>query len=264
MNSLSVVIPAYNEESTVKGALREVFLVARQLGIEYEIIFVNDGSKDRTGEIVRKMTNEIPNLHVVEHWPNRGYGGALKAGFAVATKDLIALYPADRQFRFDEIHLLLEHAKEADIVCGYRLNRRDALIRRINAFGWNLLVRGSFGYLSRDVDCGFKLFHRWVLNMVRLDSDGAMIDAELLASARASGLRIAEVSVTHLPRRSGAATGANLSVIFKACRDLIRFRIHLMRDSIHHQESGLLLLPHPVKQAQTIRNSNQDKTAQRY
>jgi Ig-like domain from next to BRCA1 gene/Glycosyl transferase family 2 len=110
MDSLSVVIPAYNEEATVKGALREVSLVAPQLGIQYEIILVNDGSKDRTGEIGHQMAGEIPKLHVVEHRPNRGYGGALRAGFAAATKDLIALYPADRQFRFDEIRLLLEHA----------------------------------------------------------------------------------------------------------------------------------------------------------
>ena len=230
MFSLSIVLPAYNEKTNVESAVEEVSAVAQQLGTEYEIILVNDGSTDDTGEIARQMAQRIANLRVVSHYPNRGYGGSLEAGFAAAGKDLIAFVPADKQFVFSEIDCFLEKIAEADIVCGYRANRQDTFIRKLNAFGWNTLVRLLFGYLCRDIDCGFKLFRREVLDQVTIVSDGAMIDTELLAGARARGFRIAEVPVTHLPRVAGEATGANFKVIAKAFRDLVRFRRRLSRE----------------------------------
>ncbi|RLC92319.1 MAG: glycosyltransferase family 2 protein [Chloroflexi bacterium] len=230
MSGLSIVLPAYNEEANVESAVERVSTVAQQLGMDYEIILVNDGSTDRTGEIARELMQRIPNFRLVEHYPNRGYGGALKAGFAAATKDLIVFVPADNQFDFGEINRLLERIEEADIVSGYRARRQDPFIRKLNAFGWNTLVRLLFGYLCRDIDCGFKLFRREVLKHVNLVSDGAMIDTEFLAGAKARGFRIAEVPVTHLPRVAGEATGANLGVILRAFRDLVRFRLRLSRE----------------------------------
>ena len=230
MSSLSIVLPAYNEEANVETAVEQVSDVAEQLGMDYEIILVNDGSKDRTGEIGRELMQRVPHFRLVEHYPNRGYGGSLKAGFAAATKELIAFIPADNQFDFNEIHLLLEALDGADIVSGYRAEREDTFVRRLNAFGWNTLVRVLFGYLCRDIDCGFKLFRREVLDHVVIESDGAMIDTELLAGARARGFRIADVPVTHLPRVAGEATGANIKVIAKAFRDLARFRQRLSRE----------------------------------
>jgi glycosyltransferase involved in cell wall biosynthesis len=230
MTALSIVLPAYNEEENVAQAVEHVSEVAQQLDLDYEIIVVNDGSKDRTGDVVREMMPEIENLRLVEHYPNRGYGGSLKAGFAAAEGDLIAFTPADNQFDFNEIRLLLDAIEDADIVSGYRANRQDAFVRKLNAFGWNSLVRLMFGYLCRDIDCGFKLFRREVLDHVHIISDGAMIDTEFLAGARARGFRIAEVPVTHLPRVAGEATGANLRVIVKAFQDLWRFRRRLSRE----------------------------------
>ncbi len=230
MSSLSVVLPAYNEEANVESAVEGVSSVAQQLGMDYEIILVNDGSADRTGEIARELMQRIPNFRLVEHYPNRGYGGALRAGFAAAMGDLIAFVPADNQFDFREISRLLERLDEADIVSGYRAERQDTFIRKLNGFGWNMLVRLLFGYLCRDIDCGFKMFRREVLERVTIVSDGAMIDTEFLAGARARGFRIAEVPVTHLPRVAGEATGADLKVIAKAFRDLVRFRQRLSRE----------------------------------
>jgi len=230
MPSLSIVLPAYNEEANAASAVEQVSTVARRLGMDYEIILVNDGSADRTGEIGRKLEQRIPNFRLVEHYPNRGYGGALKAGFAAAGKELIAFTPADKQFDFSEISLLLERLDEADIVSGYRAERQDACIRRLNALGWNTVVRLLFGHLCRDIDCGFKLFRREILERVTLVSDGAMVDTEFLAGAKARGYRIADVPVTHLPRVTGEATGANLRVILKAFRDLARFRLRLSRE----------------------------------
>jgi glycosyltransferase involved in cell wall biosynthesis len=232
MTSLSVVLPAYNEEENAERAVDHVSAVAQAVDREYEIILVNDGSADLTGEIGRKLEGRIPHFRLVEHYPNRGYGGALKAGFEAATKDLIAFYPADAQFDFGEIERLLKPVEEdgADIVCGYRFNRQDSFIRKLNGLGWNLVVRLLFGYLCRDIDCGFKLFRREILDGVNIVSDGAMIDTEFLAGAKARGYRIAEVPLTHLPRGAGEATGANLAVIVKAFRDLLRFRSRLSRE----------------------------------
>jgi len=239
MDSLSIVLPAYNEAENVAAAVAAVSEVAQTLGREYEILVVNDGSKDDTGPIVRELEPQVPGLRLIEHYPNRGYGGALKAGFAAATKDLIAFVPADNQFVFDEVRDLLEkqEKEQADIVCGYRHDRQDPLIRRLNALGWNTVVRLLFGYLSRDIDCGFKLFRRTVLDRVHVESNGAMVDTEFLAGAKARGMRIAEVPVTHLPRTAGEPTGANLAVIVKAFRDLLRFRLRLTRE-LREQRRG--------------------------
>lgn len=227
MLSLSIVLPAYNEEGNVESAVDEVSTVAQQMGIDYEIVLVNDGSSDHTGKVARELVGRIRNLRIVEHFPNRGYGGALKAGFEAASKDLIAFFPADKQFDFREVKHLLRRINDAEIVCGYRANRRDNVVRKLNAFGWKMVVSLLFGHLGRDIDCGFKVFRRRVLSRVSIVSDGAMIDTELLAGARARGLRITEEPLTHLPRVAGEATGANPAVIIKAFRDLVRFRLRL-------------------------------------
>ena len=155
----------------------------------------------------------------------------------MATGNWIAFFPTDRQFVFAELACLLEATARADIVCGYRAARRDNVARRLNALGWNLLVRMCFSFLCRDIDCGFKLFRREILQAVRLDSDGAMIDTELLAGALARGYQIAEVPVTHLARPAGEATGANPVVIAGAFRDLVRFRRRLSREMDEERRS---------------------------
>lgn len=227
MHSLSIVIPAYNEEENVEIAAERVYEVVKTLGMDYEILLVNDGSKDRTGEIAREISQKIPGFKLVEHYPNRGYGGALKAGFDAAQKELIAFVPADNQFDFSEITKFLEKIDQADIVCGYRAKRQDNFIRRLNAWGWNSLVSILFGYLCHDIDCGFKLFRREILKDLLVPSNGAMVDTQFLACAHAMGFRITEIPVTHLPRTAGKATGANLQVILKAFRELFDYKKQL-------------------------------------
>jgi len=232
MPSISIVIPAYNEEANVVAAVEEVAAVARELGLDHEIILVNDGSRDRTGEVARtELAPRIPNFRLVEHFPNRGYGGALKAGFAAATKELIAFTAADRQFDFREITRLLDALKPGiSLVSGWRVKRQDNFIRRFNGRGWNTVVMLLFGRTIHDIDCGFKVFRRDVLNHIHIESNGAMIDTELLAEMRARGFKMTDVPVTHLPRRAGNPTGANLKVIVRAFRDLFKFRLRLWRE----------------------------------
>ncbi len=224
---ISVVLPAYNEEQNVAQAISQAAAAMAAIGADYEIIVVDDGSRDATAAIVEGLVAATPGLRLVRHPVNRGYGGALRSGFAAATKEWILLNAADNQFDMSEVARFLPLMPTADLVCGYRADRQDPGIRKLNALGWNTVVRLLFGYLTRDIDCGFKVFRRDVLRRVNLTSNGAMVDTELLAGARARGLRIAEVPVTHLPRRQGHATGANPRVILKAFQDLWAFRQRL-------------------------------------
>ena len=230
MVSLSFVIPAFNEEPNVAEALRRASTVLQACNLDYEIILVNDGSRDRTGEIAKSMIGTIPNLRVVENNPNRGYGGALKTGFYAAIKEWIAFAPSDNQFDFNQLSDLMAYANTADIVTGYRANDADPFMRRVNRWGWNSVVQILFGYMTRDIDCGFKLFRREILQHVTLNSDGARVDTELLAGAKARGYKIVEVPLKHLPRTAGASTGANIKVILRAFRDLVRFRFRLWQE----------------------------------
>jgi len=230
VSALSVVVPSYNEEASIAATIESVSSAVRATGIPHEILAVNDGSSDRTGEVIRGMLPRIPELRLVEHFPNRGYGGALRAGFDAARHEWIAFLPGDNQFDPSDIVRLLAQAGRADIISGVRTNRQDAFVRRVNAFGWNAVVRLLFGRLCRDIDCGFKLFRRAVLGRVTITSNGAMIDTELLAGAKARGFVVADVPVTHLPRTSGHPTGANVTVILRAFRDLGRFRLRLWRE----------------------------------
>lgn len=230
MVSLSFVIPAYNEEPNIAEALRRASAVLEPLNLDYEILLVNDGSRDRTGEIAKSMLGAIPHLRVIDNKPNRGYGGALKTGFYDAVKEWIAFAPSDNQFDFNQLRDLIAQSNTAAIVTGYRANDADPFMRRVNRWGWNGLVQILFGYMTRDIDCGFKLFRREILQRVTLNSDGAMVDTELLAGAQARGYKIVEVGLKHLPRTAGAPTGANYKVILRAFRDLIGFRFRLWRE----------------------------------
>jgi glycosyltransferase involved in cell wall biosynthesis len=226
--SISVVLPAWNEERNVAQAIREAVTALEGLGADYEVIVVDDGSRDGTARVVGELQASHPQVRLVRHEVNRGYGQALRSGYAAAQKDLVLIHHADSQFDLTEIKRFLPLLAQADIVCGYRAQRADPFMRKINALGWNMVVRLLFGYLARDIDCGFKLFRREILDHVHLTATrGAMIDTELLASARARGYRLAELPVTHLPRLGGQPTGAHLDVIITSFRELFAFRRRL-------------------------------------
>ncbi len=228
MPSVSVVMPAYNEAPNVAQAVASAVAAMEKITPDYEVIVVDDGSRDGTSDVVKGLIPQYPKLRLVRNDPNRGYGGALRAGFETATKDLILFAPADNQFELEEAPRLLAMIEQgADIASGHRTERNDPFMRKVNAFGWNMLIRILFGYLCHDIDCGFKVFRRHILERVPLQSNGAMIDTELLAGAKARGFIIREAPVTHLPRTAGKPTGANIRVILRAFRDLVRFRLRL-------------------------------------
>lgn len=219
--SLSIFFPSYNEEDNIPQSVREADAVAQRITDTYEIIVVDDGSRDHTGEMADRLAKEYPNVRVVHHRPNRGCGAAMKSGFAAAKYDYVFFTDADLQFDLNELEHLFDFVPEYDVVLGYRAPRRDPFMRILNAWGWNRLNRLLFGLKVHDIDCAFKLFKREVIQSVPITSDGAMISAEMLIRMKRRGIVWKEVPVTHRPRHAGVPTGANPHVIIRAFRELI-------------------------------------------
>jgi glycosyltransferase involved in cell wall biosynthesis len=189
----------------------------------YEVIVVNDGSRDRTGAIADRLAAGNPCVRVVHHPVNRGYGAALRSGFAAAQYPLVVLADGDNQFDLGELSVLLRALGPFDIVSGYRITRHDPAVRRLYSFCYNHLARFLFNIPVRDVNCGFKVYRRHLLERLlpQLRSTGALINVEMLARARKLGATVTEVGVHHYPREAGRPTGGNPRVIVRAFRELL-------------------------------------------
>jgi len=225
---LSVVLPAYNEEAIVGETVQKCVRVLSIVAPDFEVIVVDDGSRDRTGAIADELAASDSRVKVVHNQPNRGYGGALIAGFEAASKPLTFFMDADGQFDIRDVALLLPLREEGHrAVLGYRKHRRDPLLRLINAWGWNLLVSLLFHLRVRDVDCAFKLYDTGLVRVCDIHSEGAMVNTEMLVKLTKLGVSFVQVPVRHYPRRHGSATGANLKVIVHAFRELLRLRTRL-------------------------------------
>lgn len=222
LDGLSLFFPAYNEEGNIKNTVEKAIPVLKNVASKYELLIVDDGSKDKTGEIADKLAEEYSFIRVVHHHPNQGYGAALKSGFYNSKQEWIVFTDSDGQFDFSEVTRLIEKSGEADIVAGYRINRQDPLMRKIFGFGWTFLSRLLLGVGVRDVDCAFKLVKKKVIDTIPplQSTRGGMISPELLGRAKKAGFKIVEVGVHHYPRKEGKQTGANLKVIFKSFMDL--------------------------------------------
>jgi len=225
--SSSAVLPAYNEEALIADTASAVAEVLGQITDDFEVIVVNDGSRDRTRAVVEELAASVPTIRCINHEVNRGYGEALKTGFSAATKDSIFLTDGDRQFDVRELKQFVPELERADFIIGYRNPRRDSTVRLVYAWGWRLVVTLLFGYVARDIDCAFKLFSREVWQRINVHSGGATFSAELLAKARRCGYRFVELPVTHYPRTAGSPTGAKPHVIARAFRDIVWLRMHL-------------------------------------
>jgi glycosyltransferase involved in cell wall biosynthesis len=220
--SISIIFPAYNEEENICEAFEQAVGCATSLFDDWEIIIVNDGSTDRTRELIEELARREPRLITISHDGNGGYGRALRSGLEAASKELVFFCDSDLQFHLSELVLLLTWVERYDIVIGYRVNRQDPLHRRLNAFGWNLLVRLVLGLKVRDIDCAFKLLSPRVLDAIQIDAVGAMVNTDILVQALRLGFEIHQVPVTHFPRMKGNQSGANLRVILKAFRELLQ------------------------------------------
>jgi glycosyltransferase involved in cell wall biosynthesis len=222
-HSLSVVLPAYNEEQVITSTISDVLNVLNTWQMDFEVLVVNDGSIDRTGAIVAALADTHPQLRLITHPTNQGYGAALVSGFAAATKELTFFMDSDGQFDIRDLHMFFLFIEEYDAVIGYRIDRQDSWIRKLNAWGWKQLVGWVLGVRVRDIDCAFKLLHTEFLHQHPLETRGAMINAELLYRLTRAGGSYREVGVHHLSRIGGRATGAKFSVILRALRELFLY-----------------------------------------
>jgi glycosyltransferase involved in cell wall biosynthesis len=216
---ISLFFPAYNEADNVGGTIEKAVEVLEPLGCEYEIIIVDDGSRDGTADIVKKYAAANPRVILKRHEKNRGYGAALQTGFQSCRRGLIFFSDCDLQFDLAEIGSLIRTMRNdstIDAVIGYRMRRADPLIRKLNAFGWKMWARLLFGVKVKDIDCAFKLFKREIFTDLRIESTGALINVEILAKLKKMGCKVVEAGVHHYPRTAGAQTGAKLKVILKA------------------------------------------------
>lgn len=228
--SLTIFYPCYNEEANVERVTRAAVEVGRRVADDLEVLIVNDGSRDRTGEIADRLAAEIPEVRAVHNRPNQGYGGALTRGFREATKNWIFYTDGDGQFDLNELPRLLPLLETHDVVSCYRLNRQDPWVRKLNAWAWSTLVNLLFAIRLRDIDCAFKIYPKTFIDRIELHSRGALIDTEMLAKARNRGLRIAQLGVHHYPRTAGQQTGANLRVILRAFRELFKLYRQIKRE----------------------------------
>lgn len=237
IDELSVFFPCYNEEKNIKNTVDKAIPVIKNITGKWEIILINDGSKDNTDKILEEIKKEYPkNIKIITHDPNRGYGAAFKSGVYNSQYKWIAFTDADGQFDFSEVTKLIKKQQEtkADIIIGYYLVRQVSKATIITSKLWELIIFLLFGLRVTDIDCGFKLINKKVIDTIpKLEAEkGAFISSEFLIKAKKAGFSFAEVGVHHYPRLEGKATGRNFKVIIKSFSDLFKLwvKINFHRD----------------------------------
>ncbi len=230
--SLSFFFPAYNEEANIEAVVAEAIATLPRFADQFEIVIVDDGSRDRTPEIADRLAAADPRVRVIHHRPNRGYGGAVRSGLESARLPFVFFTDGDRQFKLADLGLLLQGSEGADAVVGYRAKRMDPPRRLFIAWVYKQVIGVLFGGGFRDVDCAYKLFRTEIFRRVPLAdvrSNGAFFSAELLLRLRRSGVRVREVAVPHYPRVAGLAAGAAPKVVLRTLRDMALLRLRLWR-----------------------------------
>lgn len=220
---LSVFFPAYHEEDNIGKVTEQAVSVLEELGCDYEVIIVNDGSLDRTGEVADELAWRYPGVRVIHHERNRGYGAALKTGFTSAKHEYIFYTDGDNQFDVRELKKFIVMLQFSDLVIGFRNRKRYSFYQKVTSFTYNLVLQTLFDLPYRDVDCAFKLIPKSLIDRVSLDSVNAFIDAELLIKAQQLDYSLTEVGVSHYPRETGSSRGATVDVVLGTMREMARF-----------------------------------------
>ena len=204
--SISACAPAFNEAGNVERVVRDFDKTLRAAAVDYEIIIVDDGSRDGTAEILARLAAELASLRVVSHAVNEGYGKSLRDAFDAATKDYVFYTDGDGQFDLAEMLTFMPLLDGDAAVVGYRVGRAEGALRRFTSRAYNLLVRVLFGLKIRDVECSFKFLPRHQLQALELNSDKFFIDTELMVKLKRAGVPTIERGVRHLPREQGRST----------------------------------------------------------
>jgi len=222
LTSISFFFPCYNEAENVGAMIEQSVKVGEEYGVDYEVVVVDDGSRDRSADIVKQWSAKNPRVKLVQHPQNLGYGAALRTGLKNSKKDLVFLTDGDNQFHITDIEKLFSKIDSCDVVTGYRISRQDKPHRRLNGFLWTQLNKTLFGLKVRDVDCAFKLFRQKCLKDLELKSNQLLIHAEILARLKKKGFKIEEIGIPHYPRTAGKATATHPIRILKTFGELFR------------------------------------------
>jgi len=243
--ALSWFFPAHNEEANLRGLVEEALATLPSLAETFEIVIVDDGSRDATPAIADELAAADSRIRAIHHSTNRGYGAALRTGFAASRHELIAFTDGDHQFRVADIGRLTHRYAQggAEVVVGYRIRRADPLVRTLYARAYRLANRIFFGLKVTDVDCACKLFRRDALHGIYVESGGAFFSAELLIKLRAAGRTVVEIGVPHYPRIAGSPTGARPRVVLRAMRDFWLLRLRLWASPRRALSRGEPILP---------------------
>jgi glycosyltransferase involved in cell wall biosynthesis len=243
-----VILPAHNEEEVIATTVHNVIDALSLWMLDYEVLVIDDGSKDHTGAILDTIAATHRCLKVIRHPVNQGYGAALVSGFESVTKDLVFFMDSDGQFDIRDLENFFPLIEEYDAVLGYRVDRQDTWMRKVNAWGWKILVGMVFGIYVRDVDCAFKLYPASFFHDNKLETRGAMINTEILYKFTRAGYTYTQIGVRHLPRLGGRATGAKPTVILRAFRELFIYALKWHREEKHLEKEAVREKPH-VRQA---------------
>ena len=227
--SLSVFFPAYNDAGTIASLVIQAVQVAGRLTPDFEVIVVNDGSKDATAEIADELARTYPNVRVVHHPVNRGYGAALRTGFASAAKELIAYTDGDGQYDPSEFEVLWNQlTDDADMVTSWKISRSDPLHRVVIGRIYHHVVKTLFRLRVRDVDCDFRLMRREIFDRIKLEKDTGVICLEMMRKIQDAGFHVREVPVHHYHRAHGKSQFFNFSRVFWTGVDVMKLWLHLV------------------------------------
>src|SRR3954454_1860656 len=231
---LSIFFPAYNDSGTIASLVITALRTARKLTPDHEVIVVNDGSKDGTADILEELASIYPQVRIVHHEKNRGYGGALRSGFAAASKDIVFYTDGDAQYDPSEMELLWRRMRPGvDLVNGYKISRSDPWHRIIIGRLYHYIVKISFGLKVRDVDCDFRMMRRSVFDKVRLEKSSGVICLEMMKKIQDAGFNIVEVPVHHYHRAYGRSQFFNFSRIYRTALDVGKLWFALVVRGVH-------------------------------
>jgi glycosyltransferase involved in cell wall biosynthesis len=224
-----VFFPAYNDSGTIASLVIRAVQIAASLTPDFEVIVVNDGSSDATRDIADELARTYPQVRAIHHPRNRGYGGALRTGFASATKELIAYTDGDAQYDPSELEVLWRRlTPDADVVNGYKISRSDPWHRILIGRIYHHTVKVLFRLRVRDVDCDFRLIRREIFDRVKLERDTGVICLEMMRKIQDAGFRIVEVPVHHYHRTHGRSQFFNVSRVFWTVVDVLKLWVHLV------------------------------------
>ena len=233
---LSIFFPAYNDSGTIASLVITALRTARKLTPNHEVIVVNDGSKDGTAEILDELASIYPQVRIVHHEQNRGYGGALRTGFATASRELIFYTDGDAQYDPAEMEALWRRFDDSiDLVNGYKISRSDPLHRIIIGRIYHHTVKLLFGLTVRDVDCDFRMMRRTIFDRVHLEKNSGVICLEMMKKITDGGFRIAEVPVHHYPRAYGKSQFFNFKRLYRTAIDVMKlwFALVVRREHVN-------------------------------